>query len=1142
MVGLVRVLIAAAAIHLAAGSLVGQDEVQTAAGAFPSGDETAAFPPNTTWAAEQRTIRYEYRLQNPTSKQVNDIDVYVPLPLESPRQKIHYQLLSDARPYRLITDRHGQKLAHYSIDLEPGEWLELGYVAGLTLKNMRWDASKPSPDGLIPLLASKARELYLKSETNYSMDSDVMRRAAASLVEDANSDFEKLVRIHDFVTSSIRYVRDGKWDPAHVVLSRGTGSCSEYNYVLSGLCRLAGLPTRCVGGSITGYHDLPTTDTVFHRWTEVYLSGYGWFPADCSRDANPIRGNRSHFGRVYTDAVVWCRQAGGEDDSLGWDYRAKAHFRGDDPGIRETHRNRWLEFHPEEDIKAARTWLLDGAGPIPQADLLECALLDWYKAGPQERLKMIDALAAAGRNECLRRAASLPQANGVRETCLRNLCSTSDLASTFLQESGDYQGFRNWFRDNEWSLVPDGGKRFDLAEPDKSRNTPTTTASSSQIWSDLVSEVVDRVRLAVLMASGDAVVIMPVTDQTSAGLGERRASILAALKARVAQECGTKMIDEIRFNEWMEQDGPGPGQYWILAHGELGPLPAEVAPDVVLVPVCITSRGEDSVLYHLELKALQMSNCKYTRAVARLRRKIEEQAATDRGILVAGGDTVLARWEHDLVARNGYDWPMAGLKDVLASADAALCNLECCVSLRGTPADKKEHCPFYYRARPEMLRCLTRAGIDIVTAANNHGGDYGPLSVADTARWCAEAGLVCVGNGNNLAEAETPRLANVGPIRVGFVGMDTTKGCFSATKDGAGINHASEDDDFKTFTEKVKRLGEWADGRCDLLVLTIHWGSNWVRETQPFQKKMARIAFDHGVDVVLGHSAHRLQGVEIVDGKPVVYDMGNLLFDCKLKPEGRQSALFRVHLSRGGVHKIEVLPVQALEGRTVLAGRDEAEATLSEMKELCAALGTNLTVDEDVEGRPKGIITISDPAVTTRRRPDATLACVSFPAMVKEIPAAIDEVVFDNEIPEDARKFDPPVELASNVKLLASLLPETAEEGGLLHLATWWRVTGPVGRHVMPAFHICPGGETPRRGTPWYTRHDAGDWAVPLSRLKPGTIVRDRYPARLAGLPTGKAKVYAAALDAAKPEGDRICGEPQLLGEVEIVPAKRGHN
>ena len=127
-------------------------------------------------------------------------------------------------------------------------------------------------------------------------------------------------------------------------------------------------------------------------------------------------------------------------------------------------------------------------------------------------------------------------------------------------------------------------------------------------------------------------------------------------------------------------------------------------------------------------------------------------------MLVAAGDTVLARWQHDLVSRNGYDWPLAGVKDAIATADAAFCNLECCVSLSGLPADKGEHCPFYYRARPEMLRCLTQAGIDIVTAANNHGGDYGPESVADTAKWCERPGSCAWESAKTLAAAEEPRL------------------------------------------------------------------------------------------------------------------------------------------------------------------------------------------------------------------------------------------------------------------------------------------------------------------------------------------------------------------------------------------------
>jgi len=299
---------------------------------------------------------------------------------------------------------------------------------------------------------------------------------------------------------------------------------------------------------------------------------------------------------------------------------------------------------------------------------------------------------------------------------------------------------------------------------------------------------------------------------------------------------------------------------------------------------------------------------------------------------------------------------------------------------------------------------------------------------------------------------------------------------------------------------------------------------------------MARIALEHGVDLILGHSAHRLQGIEVVDGKAVIYDMGNLLFDCELKPEGERCALFRLHLSANGVHKIEVLPTQVLEGHTVLAGYEEAHQTLSEMRDLCSSFGTDLLIDEDLTGRPVGVIHIPEPNTTVRGQPDPDLPCATFPASGQEIPATVDEAFLSDRIPEDAQKLKPPAELAPGVKLIAYRLPDTATEGGILDLSTWWRVTGPVDRNVMSAFHISPEGETPRRGTPWYTRHDAGDWTVPFSRVEPGTAIEDRYPARLAGLPVGPCKVYAVVIDTARPEGNRILAEPHLLGQVEIVP------
>ncbi|MEN6576163.1 MAG: CapA family protein [Phycisphaerales bacterium] len=1094
----------------------------------------------TTWGPIQRTIKYEHRVMNPTSKAAGRIDVFVPLPLESPRQEVHYLHLSERGRQRIFTDVHGQRLAHYSFDgLEAGQWVDLGFVVGITLRNMRWNAVGQPVDPNAPVLTPEQRERYTRAETNYSMDSELMRRTAAELTRDTTTDLDKLTRIHDYIITKIRYVRDSKWDPAAVVLARGTGSCSEYNYVLSGLCRLAGMPTRCVGGASSGFRDLPTTDAVFHRWTEVYLSGYGWFPADCSRDANPIRGKRSHFGRVYTDAMVWCTQAGGEEDSLGWEYRAKLRIQGNDPGLQEDHRTRWFEFQPEDRIEAAYAWFLDGAGTQPAPDLLECALLRWETAAPENRVKMIRALATSGRNECLRRGATLSEADGLREICVRELCDSTELADTALEKSRHLYRFRSWFRDNESSLVPTADGRFTLSGKADPAQTPVTTARSSQIWADLAVEAVDRLAESLGRTEGKAVVVMPLEDQTLAGLGDRSMSLHAILKDLVSRKMAVKLIDEVRFDQLMQKKGPGSKEYWALANGDGGDMPGAMTPDIILVPLCITERfgkEKETVLYHLEFKALELSSRRYTQAIARRTRRVEEdKPARDRGVLVAGGDTVLARWEHDIVGRNGYDWPLAGVKSVLTVADAAMCNLECCVSLRGTPADKGERCPFYYRARPEMLRCLTGAGIDIVTAANNHGGDYGPLSATDTAMWCEKAGLVCAGIGNDSTVAQEPRLVRIGPVSVAIVGMDTTMPYFRAQEGHPGAYHIAEDD-LEAFQREMQRLGQWAQGRCDLLVLTIHWGDNWVRDTQPAHREMARVAFENGVDLILGHSAHRLQGIEVIDGKAVVYDMGNLLFDCELKAEGRQSGLFRLHLSKEGVHRIEIIPARALEGHTILARSKEASEILAEMQDLCSALGTSLVIDEDIEGRPMGVIDIAEPKATPRSEPDRGMAFATFDAPRKEIAPMVSEAVLVPKIPEGAREVVPLAEVVPGVELLAFRLPQTAVEGGILQVSTWWRVTGPVGQNVMLALRLSVEGETPRRGTPWYTRHDPGDWTMPLSRLEPGQIVEDNYPARLAGLPAGTCRVYAAVIDTTRTGDNQILGEQTLLGEVQIVP------
>ena len=186
-----------------------------------------------------------------------------------------------------------------------------------------------------------------------------------------------------------------------------------------------------------------------------------------------------------------------------------------------------------------------------------------------------------------------------------------------------------------------------------------------------------------------------------------------------------------------------------------------------------------------------------------------------------------------------------------------------------------------------------------------------------------------------------------------------------------------------------------------------------------------------------------------------------------------------------------------------------------------------------------GVIDIAEPRATPRPEPDTDLAFTVFPAETEEIQLSVADGALVSEIPEDACNVSSPTELAPGVELLAFDLPDSVVEGGILHLSTWWRVSSQVDQNIMPAFRLSVEGQTPRSGTPWYTRHDAGDWTVPLSLLNPGQIVGDRYPARLAGLPAGTCEVRGVVIDTTRSEGNRILGEQRLLGEVNILPRKQ---
>lgn len=288
--------------------------------------------------------------------------------------------------------------------------------------------------------------------------------------------------------------------------------------------------------------------------------------------------------------------------------------------------------------------------------------------------------------------------------------------------------------------------------------------------------------------------------------------------------------------------------------------------------------------------------------------------------LAAGGDVLLGRQMPGWVELNGTNWPFQGIAARLAAADLALVNLETSVSTLGDFLDKGGRQPYYYHNHPEMLDVLVDAGIQVVCMANNHALDYGREALVQQCDILDACGFVGFGAGRNEIEAATPRYIQAGDLIIAFIGIETETICMRAASDVPGIHHADANAMLRTVAGSLALARAYAD----IVIVSPHWGGNWQENPTPEFQTLARSLIDLGADVVLGHSAHVLQGVELYRGCPIVYDMGTLLFDRVAQGRMRYSALFELELSAGGVRRLGIVPVKLTNGQANLAEAQDA--------------------------------------------------------------------------------------------------------------------------------------------------------------------------------------------------------------------------
>src|SRR4051794_11983679 len=172
---------------------------------------------------------------------------------------------------------------------------------------------------------------------------------------------------------------------------------------------------------------------------------------------------------------------------------------------------------------------------------------------------------------------------------------------------------------------------------------------------------------------------------------------------------------------------------------------------------------------------------------------------------------MLGRGVADLLIRDSATPLVAPeVVDQLASADAVVLNLECCISDRGTrfPEPGK---PFFFRAPPVAAERLAELGVDAVTLANNHALDYGPEALLDTLAHLGAAGVGVAGAGADERSARAPCALLCGDVRLRLAALSDHPAAYAAGPDRPGIAFAKLDTGLPPWLRDAARPGPDAD-------------------------------------------------------------------------------------------------------------------------------------------------------------------------------------------------------------------------------------------------------------------------------------------------------------------------------------------
>jgi poly-gamma-glutamate synthesis protein (capsule biosynthesis protein) len=274
-------------------------------------------------------------------------------------------------------------------------------------------------------------------------------------------------------------------------------------------------------------------------------------------------------------------------------------------------------------------------------------------------------------------------------------------------------------------------------------------------------------------------------------------------------------------------------------------------------------------------------------------------------------------------------FPFEKVKPVFQSSDLTFGNLEC--SHSNLNLRKNDLGSIQMRGDPRHIQGLIEAGIDLVNVANNHSMQHGKEVFLDSLKNLESHGILYCGASPDNHLVAVPRVVKKNGLAIGFLGYSLRP------------RQYFEYEPLYTEGHEEGIIGDISKIRTevDIIVVSLHWGEEFIQRPSPEEMRLARSIIDAGANLIIGHHPHVLRGVEKHHDGYIVYSLGNFICDMVWDEKLRNSLIFQCDFTREGISNVNLIPTyinndfqpEVIEGEKALSLLNEIEKLSKKLNE-----------------------------------------------------------------------------------------------------------------------------------------------------------------------------------------------------------------